>query len=153
MGDGCNVEWPTASVTRPELERGHNNKNVVFPVWNVVTLLCSCGLGSSLVAKLLMPPGQCGRYAVPCCKGSQIHRTALAGLPQWCDQQFKKNQSILFFAALHTSLCNARQANAFWGPLGGRTAGVAYIAATRQGNTYSKCDLRIQIPRHSTPDA
>ena len=26
-------------------------------------------------------------------------------------------------------------------PFGGRTAGVAYPAATRQGNTYSKCDV------------
>ena len=43
--------------------------------------------------------------------------------------------------AFHTSLCNAWQANAFrvsfWWPY----SGVAYTTATRQGHTYSKCDV------------
>ena len=52
-----------------------------------------------------------------------------------------KNPRTLFFVALHTSVCNAVQANAFRIPFDGRTAGVAYPEATRQGNTYSKFDV------------
>ena len=48
------------------------------------------------------------------CRGSHMHQNTRLGLPQWCDQQFKKKtRSILFFVVLDTSLCNAWQANAF----------------------------------------
>ena len=51
----------------------------------------------------------------PRCRDFQTHQTAPLGLPQWCDQQFKKPRSILFFGALHTSLCNAWQAKCISG--------------------------------------
>ena len=89
------------------------------------------------------------------CSRSLIHHTARFGLPRWCDQPFKKPLSILFFVALDTSLCNAGQAIAFrvpfWWAYSGccvprsyYTARVTHIASVM---------WRIQISRHSTPDA
>ena len=46
-------------------------------------------------------------------RGSRMHQTARLGLPRWCGQQFKKPRSNVFFVALHSSLWNAWQANAF----------------------------------------
>ena len=66
------------------------------------------------------------------CRDPQIHQTARLGLPQWCGQQSRKPRSILFFVALHTSLCNAWKASACRVSFHGRTAVVAYLAATRQ---------------------
>ena len=64
------------------------------------------------------------------CEGSQIHQTARLGLPQWC--------TILFFVALQQRLASKCISGFLYG---GRTPGVAYPAAPRQGNTYSKCDV------------
>ena len=43
--------------------------------------------------------------------------------------------------ALHTSLCQRWQANAFRVSFWWRAAGAAYPAATRQGKTHSTCDV------------
>ena len=89
----------------------------------------------------------------PNCKGSQIHQTARLGLPQWCDQQFKKNHGQFCFSwpSIHLFATLGKQLH-FGSLFGGRPAGVAYPVATRQGNTKSKCDVaHTDSPKSARP--
>ena len=100
-----------------------------------------------------------GFRACPSANSSTTSRARTAGIPKCCGsveipkctktlaesyinglaRSSKKPRS--FFLALHASLCNAWQANAFRVPFWWRTAGVAHPAATWQGKTKSTCDV------------
>ena len=96
-------------------------------------------LGGGRRAPLGEPRPQAGHERH--CKSSRMHQNARLGLPQWCDQQFKKHGNCFFSWPCRHLFATLGKHMHFGFPSGGRTAGVAYPAATRQGNTKSKCNV------------
>ena len=85
------------------------------------------------------------------CQGSQIHQHARLGLPQWCDQQFKKPLSILFFRGPPYISLRRWASKCISGFL---SVGVQRVLRTPQlhGRVTQKSKCRF-FDRHGTPDA